>query len=770
MVSRREERIATGATGIGLLGVGAHLREAGVNRAARDTGIARTSGWRKTKLHHIPYPVTPAAGLRHAGSGKGRLIYGAGALAGLVGAPAVGVAVTGAVPRRHREVIKVDSAQTFIGAGLQGTTDAIKTKGRNLKEKTPLGARVVPLAVGAGAGAGGSKLAHAAFDHMRVGAKLRHPAAAVAGVLGAAASLPVSNRVLRRTNPGYVVTPTGVKRAKKPIVRPSTRASLHEGRASRGADPRGFRRQIVGKSDPTDLHVQKPLSRKYAGYGLDHKHKRALVYAAGGLPVVGSFAAASTAARLAPPEQRRKAYASQLGGAGGGKAAGAVAGGGAAILAARHSPGVQRGAERLQSKINSSQAKTGSFVRTKSPAAGRAMDASAELKGGVHRAAAALARPHKQPPGRVGRAVGSFKALPKPVRTAAALGAYGGGVLGGAVGGFKGYGHALKIEDRRNAAIRKSLFTINRTVVAPSGMNYNEGKAQLRDKKRKLRTDVANTALGISGVGLLAGKHIPKVAAKFPHLERAATHTAIASGGVSAVGNVTGIRLQRRDIRANEKQMRTVSKSQQALERHHRRGGHGTVRISTLDSYRRAPGLRFGNTNYTASLAEHLKQTGPPKSPVKVHLYRDRPFIDDGAHRMWATQMNGRKTVPVEVKRFDTKSPYARTWVGGRKFDDMRTARFRRELKRTVNLQPARIRDLARKQPTGFKARFNARAAARGEKRAANRPSVSNVAKSLVMAPKLPTINPGLRSSYIQTRRGVGGTLKPVRVAGGLVR
>lgn len=533
MVSRREERIATGTTGAGLLAGGAVMRHKGTEIAHQ------IHGGEAPKIGPIKAKGAQILRARGKGTGKARALYAGGAALGLVGAPALGTALTNTGPRLHREpkptgwhrLFKADSSNSFIGAGIQGTRAAVTSRGQNLREKKPAKAYLAAYGPGAVAGFGANKLAHAAFDVGRKGSRLRHPVSAVAAAAGVAAALPASSKLVGRVSPGYEATATGVRRKKTAPVRPSTKASINEGRANHGGNPHAFRHAIVGKSNPdmADLHV--PIVLK--------------------------------------PRRKRKI-----------------------------------------SKWHSGE--------------------------------------------------------------------------------------------------------------------HDDQVKMLRAKQRKAVLDAGSTTAGLAGLTLLAAPKLKRLAPHAAKIERAAFKTGVTGGGIAAVSGIQGARINRRDLK-RQAQVLGVAKSQMALERHERNGGQGRVRISTLQNYRRAPGLRFGNTNYTAGLALHMKKAGPT-NPVQVHLYKDRPFIDDGAHRLWASQMNGKKTVLVAVQRKEGNSPYARSHAVGRKFDDIRTARFHRELRRTTSLNTSRLQQLARKKPTGFQARFNERAAQRGEKRAQSR---QNVVKAL---------------------------------------
>jgi len=363
MVSRRKERVSTGLTGVGLLGVGATLRHKGVEQADR---LAQAAGNKPPKLG--PFVVRGAQVVRDTpGSGRAKLLYGAGSALGLAGGAALGSAATNSGPKRRRQVVEPasvikldDSAKTFLGSGLQGTKDAMHSKGKNLTEKKPVGAIGINLGVGTGAAAAGAHGTHALFHRLDAkralkGIKpsiLRHPATAVAGTALAIGSIPLSNKIVQHHYPEYKVTPFGVKRAKKAPVRPSSKANVLEGRANHGGDARAFRSQLVGK-----------------------------------------------------------------------------------LLSQPKAPGMDR-----------------------------------------------------------------------------------------------------------EQTIR-----------------------QVKAKRRKLRTDATNTVLGTAGVGLLAAKHVPTIAIKFPNLEHHALSTAIAGGGVGAVGGIQGYRITHRDLKAQEKSLK-ISKYERHMQ------------------------------------------------------------------------------------------------------------------------------------------------------------------------------------------------------------
>jgi hypothetical protein len=264
VVSRREERIATGTAGAAMVAGGAHVRHLGVEHSHTLVG--------KPEPHVGPLKFKGMQVLRvpkGPGRGKARALFAAGSVLGLAGTAPLGAAMTNRLPARHR-VDKKDSANTFVGSGLQGTRDALKQRAKTAHGQTSPKAYAAATGVGLGAGALGSQAAHLAFnrhDAARHAAhlapsKLRHGGVGLAGTLALTASLPVANKVLHHVSPGYTATPYGVKRAKTAPVKPSTKAAIYEGRASRGADARTFRHQVVGKALDRDAQVKQYRARR----------------------------------------------------------------------------------------------------------------------------------------------------------------------------------------------------------------------------------------------------------------------------------------------------------------------------------------------------------------------------------------------------------------------------------------------------------------------------------------------------------------------------
>jgi hypothetical protein len=213
--------VATALAGAGLLAGGGKLRHLGVERVIAATGKEpKVHGW---------------ALVRH-GDKPARKLYATGSALGLVGTAPLGVGTVETV--RGRKVEKADDRKPLWREGLSGTKDALKSKGESIATPVPTKIRAAQLGVAGGAGWAGSALARAALRHHGGLKPLLGP---VAGGLAGVASLPLSNKVVQHQDRGYVVTPAGVKRAKKPFVRASSKSSRY------AAPPRSFR-QDVGKA------------------------------------------------------------------------------------------------------------------------------------------------------------------------------------------------------------------------------------------------------------------------------------------------------------------------------------------------------------------------------------------------------------------------------------------------------------------------------------------------------------------------------------------
>ena len=566
MSDDRRRAAATATTGGVLVSAGALARHTGIERAVEASGK--------------PHPrIHPTALL---GGRAGRRLWLTGTAAGTIGASGMGVGLhsLASKPRRDESLEKRSDTGDFIHEGLAGNLAAVQERSENLRR--PQGskrARAAAAGASLAAGSAGSAGASRLLQHTGRLPRLRPAVTALVGTTAAVGSLPVTNAVARRH--GYEVTPTGVKRRKKPPVRPTSMATVIETRAGRSG-PGNTRAQIVPSDEFRKMarvhlsvgragspacgagagwsssqitstrgtakvdcpncirtnHYKGKVS-KYYGEDISPHKKRAMVIGAGAAPVVGPYLAAGQAARTAPPEQRHSAAALQLGGYGTGVGLGLAGGAHLGAHVARTPQGEQK-MQAATDKINSARTR----VAGKAPKPVRRFIAPHP---GNSRVAEHVARIASRP-GALGR-------FAKPLAThpgAAALGGYAGKAVGGAIGGYAGYSAVLAREKKRNEKVGK---------LAPAtGMTRREQSEQLERKKRNLGISMVATGLGATGVGILGareiGPHLPrigdKVARHSKELERVGLATALGGGGVSSYQGAQSARIQRRDLKAQQ--------------------------------------------------------------------------------------------------------------------------------------------------------------------------------------------------------------------------
>lgn len=513
---RRQQAAATAGVGAVLVGVGGHVRHLGMD-------AARAS---RTK------PAGPigrkVSGTALLSATKGRRRYVAGSLVGLSGAGGMGVG-THELLRRDRVAKGVtDRAEEFVRQGVQGNRDALRERMENSTKPAPAAVRAAAMGTPLAAGALGSAAAQVHFNRRRaqIGREVhgRHGLTAVASTGAGIAALPIANRLSRRH--GYKVTPTGVQREKKAAVRPSKSSNV----------------EIA----PVRKAVADP------GKNLSRGQKRALVTASGATPAIGPYAAAAQAGRLAPPDQRRKAAATQLGGTVAGATVGIVGGSQAAARAAARSPKAAARLNGAERRVGDAKIRALSKLPTSQ---GRKIHANAVASRGT--------------PGRVMRTVSRVEArggtagkLVRPIArnpAAAAIGAVAGKAAFQA-GGSQG-AYTMTLNREKHSAYRSGRVT--KAAEAPV-MSRREQRDQLQRKRRNLGLSAAATAAGAGGVALLAGRElgprVPGAAGRHfvqhnARYERAALGTAIAGGGIGAASGSANVRVQRRDLKAEAKQL-----------------------------------------------------------------------------------------------------------------------------------------------------------------------------------------------------------------------
>lgn len=509
MGTDRRRDAATALTGAGLLAAGGGMRHAGVSGALRD------------KLGREPvaadYPKVHLGALKGARHGKG--LYVGGALVGVAGAAGLSSGLLNLTRRKGPEETAKRDRQPLWQEGALGTADALRQRGESLKTPTPMHVRAEQLAIAGGAAAGGSALARLAMR--KAPGKTKALVSPVAGALAAAASVPVSSRTVQRTTKGkYVVTPTGVRRAKDVIRKPSSKARQVSSRYG------PMRQQVV----PTDM-----------GKADSYRTQRARITAASGTPLIGPYAGAHQAAHYAPKGHKAEAAARQIGY---GPVAGTVAGVGAAYggaaLARRVAPvGTQaeRAMQWRSDKINAVRHKVGMGPAKEIAADSRRGKALAHLK------ANRLAKPIMHNRG---------------TAAAAALGYLGTKAIVGTAG--------TQLAISRNQRDQRELAKLD------AG-----GRGQTKREKHKLAsTKRLNAALattsgvaGLTSLGLLATRHKAK-----------AIPLSIVGSGIGGGNALIGARVQRHEAKAIDPVTKGLNQIPLGkLPRHAIHASHGKVRI-----------------------------------------------------------------------------------------------------------------------------------------------------------------------------------------------
>jgi hypothetical protein len=383
------------------------------------------------------------------------------------------------------EVIKADDKRKgFWREGLSGTREALGQRAESYKEPVPAKLRAAQLGVGAGTGALGSLAARAALGHR--GNALKPFVTPVAGGLAATASVPLSNHYVSHRHPDYEITPTGVRRKKKPVVMPSKKSSRYQ---------------------PTPRSFQQDLSKaetKYRGASTPYGTQRAAITAAQHTPVVGPFAGAAAASRYAPPGQGRKQAARQYAlSSGTAIPAGVAAAYGGAALANRSDR-----AHRAASKL---------------------VDAKTKVE---HKARSAVGLGEKKP-GRMSRATGRFLETKAgaPFRTPkGAIGGMAGFAVGRAAVGGVGDQAAISLNqrDQRRYNTKHHIEKLDQT------------KRERSDLARQKRRSAAlSTLSGTAGLGslvlLAAGKRSPAVT------------LGTIGAGVGGTNSLIGAKVQRKE-------------------------------------------------------------------------------------------------------------------------------------------------------------------------------------------------------------------------------
>lgn len=140
-------------------------------------------------------------------------------------------------------------------------------------------------------------------------------------------------------------------------------------------------------------------------------------------------------------------------------------------------------------------------------------------------------------------------------------------MAGGVVGGYLGYGAALRAEDARNRKLAVAKWG------TPPPMSHREQVKQYHRRRRNLGLGILTTAAGSVGAGALAaahGGHLPRVGPTLARnkgkIERIGLNSALIGGGIGAVQGFQNIGIQHRDLDAKKKELK-LSKSAPRLVR-----------------------------------------------------------------------------------------------------------------------------------------------------------------------------------------------------------
>lgn len=461
---------ATATFGMAGVGGGAALRHVGLERA-----------YKKGKRP----PVLQELKMLKEGT-KGRRFYGAGMVLGGVSVPAAVVGTDRLLTRSRVKKSSKKERRSFAAEGASGMKRSFLNGNQTIKHPPP--AKLMAgnyIGGGVLASSAGGLVNFALKRHTKLPGAARASIAAMAATGAGAASLPVQSKIMNRASHGeYEATAYGVRRTKTKPARPSTQATQVEARASRGADPRRARQEIVGK---------------YYGEDMTHAQKRARVASITGVPFVADAAQAVQAGRMAPPELRRRTVAmtyvpGQVGGVGG-----SVAGAYGAAALARRSAKFSTGTAKVDDKINAGKAKVRSAVHL--PPKGNGPSVGARALG--------------KTPGSLQRAVARARKPLAGHAKAAAVGALALGALGGQAGSQTGYGAALRMEDKLkakratgNQGARHGTRIAKRSDSTLGQTKRDQAKLR-RQKEQSAALSMIGGVTGLSALGASVGSKVP---------------------------------------------------------------------------------------------------------------------------------------------------------------------------------------------------------------------------------------------------------------------
>lgn len=245
MDDQRRRDAATTTFGMAGVGGGAALRHVGLERA-----------YHKGKRP----PVLQELKMLKEGT-KGRRFYGAGMLLAGASAPAAVVGGDRLLTSRPKTLVKKSKKKerrSFAAEGVSGMKRSFVNGNQTIKHPPPAKLMAGNYIGGGILASSAGGLANMALKrHTKIPGAGRAALAAMTATGVGTASLPAQSKIMNRASHGeYEATAYGVRRTKTKPVRPSARATQVEARASRGADMRRARQEIVGKAARLPVRVK----------------------------------------------------------------------------------------------------------------------------------------------------------------------------------------------------------------------------------------------------------------------------------------------------------------------------------------------------------------------------------------------------------------------------------------------------------------------------------------------------------------------------------
>lgn len=601
---RRRNAATATATGLGVAAGSGVLRERQVQAAFDASGETKRPKWYKGgKVNSL---------VRH-GTKAQKYKYAAGAGIGLIGTTGTAMGIHDLTRRRKPQ--DAFAKKDPLVNGLERNLESVKQRAKNLTEKKPPELLAATTAIGVGGGGGAAFAAHGLLDRAarkgkRISPTKRGAITGAAAALGTAGVGRLTKPGIERKYPDYEVSPIGVTRRKKPIVRPSSTTTQHNERDGKST----FRRGIVGKAakpvvdeideetadywyedDTVDVKsfYKHPKGSKhslsyakdfrarlkdYKKHGLGDHAEQLLValtdmgYATprthavndrprdnkgrfvrtGGSSVAKRRDDAETTMRYPGSRMSANTKRATIMGA----AAVPVLGDwGSAATAARLAPPDQRrhaGATQLAGNLSAYAGGAAGAVAANrylpKPTAER-LDARIEGAKTAARAKVGMKPKATKPPKapRAGKPAALGRKLLKPLKTPAGKVGF---LVGGAVTGQIGGNAAVTHNNRRERERRQRLRGVSKADIKPV-QTKREHLETIKRKRRTLAAGQLSNSIGLAGVGLLGASTVLKK----PKLADLSFKAGVAAGGIGSAQGLRNSSLVSRDLKRERAQV-----------------------------------------------------------------------------------------------------------------------------------------------------------------------------------------------------------------------